>query len=345
MRHKFRATFGSSKVLKKDSTVLVLVDGSPESLVMLDMIKVGLDEDVLKKFYVNVAGVLFVDDLFLEISNDKRRESLEELKERLNYLNMTLLYASVADKETFSSFDERTFDESAEENFTSKLNQLKSLTSQQDFVRLRKNETASYVAESLGCSFILSPEISTELAKKLLTSVALGRGASVAQDVAFSDERYKILRPLRDISPIEVHHYLKLSGLKTITLPQFGQSRGEASSLQNLTAGFVDGLQNQFVSTVSTVFKTGDKLKQKNFGLKKFCKMCKAEVDCQGSETLFAVEYSRVVSTGHDPQFIEEKAKKAVDGADNFRKDLCHGCRNIFLDVSDSNDEVLSFIS
>ena len=81
------------------------------------------------------------------------------------------------------------------------------------------------------------------------------------------------------------------------------------------------------------------------------CRFCGATLDYRGSKTLFATEYSRLVSSrinaacSHEDILLKSKqmeldAERAVNGEDDqgeervLMKQLCHGCRNIFEDLN-----------
>lgn len=351
VRHKFKAALGSTKIVKRDATVMLVADNGPESVVMLDMIKNCLEQNVHQRLHVKIVGVLVIDERFLKNGETKGSDEdfLKDIKNRYEYLRMPLFYTSVAScSDPVSLIDDNLrLVKTKNESLKSKLSSLQSLTCQQEYLHRLRVTAMSTAANQLQAEFVFTPEISLDLAKLLLTNISLGRGASVALDVTFSDTRYeffKIIRPMRDLTIEEVHHYLILNNLSASKKSQkFGTDKAPSSSIQNLTASFVDGLQQQFCGTVSTVFKTGERLKGKNSGSKEICKVCLSPLDFHNSETLFATEYSRLVSefaNQHidEPEFIEGKAEEAVRGdLESKREKLCHSCRNIFIGVDDEN--------
>ncbi|XP_063699231.1 cytoplasmic tRNA 2-thiolation protein 2 [Culicoides brevitarsis] len=348
VRHKFKAALGSTKIVKRDATVLLVADEAPESVVMLDMIKNCIEQNIHQRLHVKIVGVLMIDEGFLGDNSD--RNGPKSFYERYKYLGMPLFYTNLArNQDSVKIIDEnwqQLDDDSKEKSLKQKLSALKSLTSQQEYLHSLRVAALSSAATELTAEFVFTPEISLDLAKLLLTNISLGRGASVALDVGFCDTRhvsFRIIRPMRDLTIEEIHHYLTLNGLSAASSTRFGLNKGPNASIQNLTAQFVDGLQQQFCGTVSTVFKTGERLKGKNAGNAEICKVCRSPLDFENSETLFATEYSRLVSefaNQHisEPEFIEEKAKEAVRGAEKSKKqNLCHSCRNIFMGVDDEN--------
>lgn len=353
VRHKFKAALGSTKIVKRDSTVLLVADGGPESVVMLDMIKNCLEQNVHQRLHVKVVGILVIDERFLKDGCEETNEDfVKETQSRFEYLQMPLYYTSVASctdpvRTIDDHWTQSKEDNAKKESLKTKLSSLQSLTCQQEYLHSLRVTAMSVAAKQLHAQFVFTPEISLDLAKILLTNISLGRGASVALDVTFCDTRhepsFKIIRPMRDLTIEEVQHYLALNNLTPGKSHKFGADKGSGTSIQNLTAQFVNGLQEQFCGTVSTVFKTGERLKGKNSGSTTICKVCLSPLDYENSETLLAIEYSRLVSqyaNQHiaDPEFIDRKAREAVHGDDEaLKQKLCHSCRNIFTGVDDEN--------
>ncbi|KAL5288114.1 CTU2 family protein [Megaselia abdita] len=331
-RHKFRATLGSSKILPKDSEVLLIFDGSSEALVLLDMLHYAQSQNKFKRLHCSTK-ILYID----ESSINKKTCNLKEIKSFLNSYDFPAFAINIASKslechelQSFSS----TNDGNSEwvENYTA----LKSTTTRKDLLEVHRKKLIESVTKQLKCGFVFFPQISTQLASTLLTNVALGRGASVASDVALVDNRFpgiKIVRPLKDLNQEEVDVYLKVRGLKTLC-PEFSESSKE-TSIQSITKSFVNGLQKDYSSTVSTIFRTGGKIASKDSS--KLCSYCKSPLDIEESETLLATEFSRIVSENANQDEVTESVNKleklALQGLhDGDLAHLCHGCRNIHRD-------------
>lgn len=352
VRHKFRATLGSTKIVPKNSRVLMLADGSAQSVALLDMVKFGVEDELFKKLHVIIGGVLVIDDLTLcGLEELERQRLLNELHTSLEYLSMPLYLVAVTD-EKIQPFESKV-KESPTSNITSRFDQVKSLTERQDLLHQIKRRLILKAANELNCPFVFTNDIGLDIAQKLLTNISLGRGAGVTLDVGFCDDRWdsvKIIRPLRDLVPLEVENYLKLNNLKPVVLPKYGAIKGDSASIENLTAAFVNNLQKQFPSTVSTVFKTGDRLKATEYENKGRCRVCQSGLDCAKSETLFAIEYSRIVAEHadkhlDDTDLIQQEANKRVHGADrDYKAELCYSCRNIIIEGTDL-DEIFGEIS
>uniref|UniRef100_A0A182NGW9 Cytoplasmic tRNA 2-thiolation protein 2 n=1 Tax=Anopheles dirus TaxID=7168 RepID=A0A182NGW9_9DIPT len=387
VRHKFRATLGSSKIVRRGSRVLVVFTGTQENVTLLDMIRFGLEQDSFKQLRI-VPVLLYVDDEFVERTNETRLDLLAKRLDVLRqFINFPMYYTvSGSSKHVELNLDEAFVPsdfQADETRLTQALDALRSVSSKQDLLEQVRKQTYRKMASALDCNYVFLSDIGIDLAKMLLSNVALGRGCSLAQDVAFCDDRddtVKLIRPIRDLNPDEISNYFQFSETPLRYLPQ-EKLFMEKPSLQNLTAKFIDNLQQSFPSTVSTVFRTGDKLdapkagpvaigsKEESDLLALFdgtltlgdnsspaavidrCRFCGAALDYHGSKTLYATEYSRLVSSrinaacSHEDILQKSKqmeldAERAVNGDDGgerraLLKHLCHGCRNIFTDIND----------
>jgi cytoplasmic tRNA 2-thiolation protein 2 len=119
------------------------------------------------------------------------------------------------------------------------------------------------VARKQGFSKVLVGDNATRLAVRLLGDVAQGRGRTIPLDTGFIDDRATdvlLIRPLREFPANEVVMYATFNGLHSVSIPHLTTLEPEHTSIERLTESFVAGLQVDFPSTVSTVFRTGDKL-------------------------------------------------------------------------------------
>ncbi|XP_031728935.1 cytoplasmic tRNA 2-thiolation protein 2-like [Anarrhichthys ocellatus] len=120
-----------------------------------------------------------------------------------------------------------------------------------------------HTARTEGYSKVLLGDNCTRLAVKLLTSISLGRGAQLAQDTGFSDSRYGdiiLVRPMRDYSAKEIAYYNRMFGVPSVFILSLDTKTADKSSIQRLTESFVTRLQADFPSTVSTIYRTSEKL-------------------------------------------------------------------------------------
>ncbi|XP_020804739.1 cytoplasmic tRNA 2-thiolation protein 2 [Drosophila serrata] len=335
VRHKFRAALGAAKVLPRDSEVLLVLDGSAESLVLMDMLHFAQTQNTFKRLHCN-ARVVYVEDQTLQQGDSVDVESLQALSQQYEPFEFHVieLGAPASSLRTIKEYSPTASKEIG--RLAIKLEKLRSLTARQDYLQQERKNLIASVAQQLHCSHVFESSISVDLATQLLTTIALGRGGSAALDVALLDDRLaggvKLLRPLKDLNEQEVQFYVHAQRLKPLlkSCLRYGQERGEAASLQNLTSAFVTNLQQNYASTVSTVFRTGDKIAPKTHPEQASCVHCQSALDFQLSDTLLAIEYSRSVSEAgvalyKNGEDLEGMAKKRLESQDG----LCHACHRI----------------
>lgn len=370
-RHKFRASLGSTRIVQRGAKVALIIDGSIESGVMLDMVRYGLSQEKFKRLTIQPC-VVYVDSTCTSgKSLDTRKRYIVEIFKLIEYFQFDAYYMSiikgapVVKIENSNSF---AFDNNIvrlEEKFVNQIKSLRSITSTDDFLQTARTNAIRWAATQTDCKYAFVSSISHQIAANLLVNVALGRGSSVANEISFADSRdddkAKIFRPLRNVTQLEIETYVYLNKnlnqlLQSINCLNIDKDICTGPCIQNLTKDFVTNLQENFASTVSTVFRTGDKIaaaasstqSEKAIKTKETCKFCHSDLDFNDSATLFAIEYSRCVSACanrnevNDVDLMKKRATNNVlgtgddDELDNLMKVLCHGCRNIFRNLNDS---------
>lgn len=371
IRHKFRANLGCTKIVARGANVLVTYDGRTESSVLLHLIQFACTLTKFKKLAIK-PYVLYIDDTCCQLQQrfaaddnneryQRRADHITEVFRLCSAFGMPAHYTTVADyphvdmtADTATSMNyEHLF--TVENCFTNTLNEIGSLSARQDFLHCRREKITRKVAEHLKCPYVFTAETCPDLAIKLLANIALGRGNSVSHDVSFCDTRsssVQIIRPIMDFDGIDISTYVQVNAIECLPIEKLmddgsGNSAAAAAdddafgSIQNLTKFFIDDLQVNFQSTVSTVFRTGNKLAKAGAEVVgqatksgTSCFLCGSNRDDENSATLQAIEYSRNVST---------TKLNDCDGAghNNNNKDikvLCHACSNMFLDCKEDSN-------
>ncbi|XP_075795995.1 cytoplasmic tRNA 2-thiolation protein 2 isoform X1 [Pelodiscus sinensis] len=140
---------------------------------------------------------------------------------------------------------------------------VKTLTAKEELLQALRTHLILHTARAQGYSKVLMGDSCTRLAVKLLTNLSLGRGASLAMDTGFSDDRHGdvlVVRPMREYSAKEIAFYNRLFGVPTVLTPALDTRAPEKASIHRVIERFLYGLQAEFPSTVSTVYRTGEKL-------------------------------------------------------------------------------------
>lgn len=354
VRHKFRATLGSTKIVRRNSKVLIDYSGRIEDICLIHMIQYGLDQETYKRLCIEPELVYIDDFVLVNADPSERLENIRKKRDVLNQIGkLKCHFVSIAENvpELPESLSEISLDSiltksKGEQEFIKCFNLLKSMTAKQDFIDVTRNQVLRRLAKKLDIEYVFLSDTSLALATRLLTNISLGRGSAVASDVSFTDDRgdVKFIRPIKDLNFNEIENYVRISDLKYQNSIQYGINDGKSVSIQNLTSNFIEGLQKNYSSTVSTVYRTCSKIAPKIDETGNRCKMCQSALDYSNSETLFATEFSRLVSqvggkeeNSKDLKTIEDQAKSALCNETSRMNKLCHGCRNIFIGIDDNN--------
>lgn len=140
---------------------------------------------------------------------------------------------------------------------------VKTHTARDELLSTLRQHLLLHITRSEGYNKLMLGDSCTRLAMKLLSSISLGRGAQAALDTGFSDSRYGdviAVRPMRDYSAKEIAYYNHLFSVPSVFIPGLDFKTSEKDSIQRLTESFVTKLQAEFPSTVSTIYRTSEKL-------------------------------------------------------------------------------------
>nr|XP_060644096.1 cytoplasmic tRNA 2-thiolation protein 2 [Anolis sagrei ordinatus] len=191
---------------------------------------------------------------------------------------------------------------------------VKTLTAKEELLQTLRTHLILHVARTHGYSKVMMGESCTRVAVKLLTNLCLGRGAFLAADTGFSDNRYGdvlFLRPMREYPAKEIAFYNRLFGVPSVFIPALDTKASERASIHRLIESFLYKLQSEFPSTVSTVYRTGEKLSGDTGGLSEptQCLFCLCSLDTN------VVDGSSLQSTLLSEQLCKKKTSPSP-GAD-----------------------------
>lgn len=343
VRHKFRASLGSTKIVRRDAKILIVYDGGPKSSVLLDMLRFAFFQDTYKKLHFE-PHVLYIDDSILyDLSDEQICNRLRHVGVLLKQFGFNSYCTSIVDSShplySYEEYMDRPSDNVKVDEFKMKLDAMASHTSCDDYIGNVRTNIIRSIASKLNANFAFTSEIESDLAKIFLTNITLGRGGSVCQDIAFCDTRgnVPIIRPIRNLDIVEVEHYIKFNKIECLDLKELDIDGLFDKSLQNITKSFVDELQTNFPSTISTIFRTGEKISgitidQSQIINEGNCSFCTSGIPTEKSRTIQSLEYSRFVSENSCNDRLNFN-----DDSRNFSK-LCYGCENILKDISDKSN-------
>ncbi|NXD04891.1 CTU2 protein, partial [Certhia familiaris] len=163
-------------------------------------------------------------------------------------------------------------------------------TAREELLEMLRTHLIVQTARDRGYSKVMMGESLTRVAIKLLTNLSLGRGAFLAVDTGFTDQRHgdvMVVRPMRDYTAKEIAFYNLFFGVPTVIVPPLFTKRREKPSIHQLVERFLLGLQEEFPSTISTVYRTGEKLSPepaKASSESQRCLLCLCGLDIDGGE-------------------------------------------------------------
>ena len=186
--------------------------------------------------------------IFLENYQEKCRQFCED--------NSTMAVVDLKEMDT----DFNGLAEAARSSFQ----KIKTSSAKEDIHRSLHLQILSTFAEILKSTKVMMSEVSTDLAARLLNTVAVGRGLYVPNETQYLDTRLPgltFINSMREFTPKECAFYLRRLAISPITIISHSTlSDPIVGSMNRLTDTFISGLQANFPSTVSTVMKTGAKL-------------------------------------------------------------------------------------
>lgn len=170
------------------------------------------------------------------------------------------------------------------------------------------------------------------------------------------------MRPLREFTKKEISYYNLFCELEAVITPSFSTLQSSNVSVQKLTEKFITELQEEFPSTVYTIFRTGDKLSMDESSLAdndKICLLCKGVIsDCKEEfDAVKDTQFSKKVSEGKEDRVRSSEVLSPCNGEKSegeccgscgtkkmkwekcdIEKYFCYGCNLIIRDM-------VSFIS
>ncbi|XP_065517333.1 cytoplasmic tRNA 2-thiolation protein 2 isoform X2 [Lathamus discolor] len=217
---------------------------------------------------------------------------------------------------------------------------VQTLTAKEELLQMLRIHLILQTARTKGYTKVMTGETCTRVAVKLLTNLALGRGAFLAVDTGFKDNRHgdvMVVRPLREYMAKEIAFYNHFFNVPTVIAPPLPTKRRDKPSIRHVVENFLMELQEDFPSTISTVYRTGEKLsadRTKPSCESERCLLCLCALDLDGEEEL-ALEPTLIIDDAelekngccHDPPAAGAERKSA------YIPLLCYGCRLTFKEL------------
>lgn len=270
--------------------------------------------------------ILISDDATLEGTIDERnlhRKIAKEIKDS-GFNGYTVSLNQVLNKE--DALDIKPIDQDInheqEDRLRAILNNLPDDTSRIDLLNQLRRKLLILAARKLNCNKIFVADSAMDIATKVLGDVCLGRGAQLSTLANFCDARYdiKILKPLRNFTQQELVYYSEHYKIKSVKLKEFNGT-ASATSIQALAHNFTAGQESKFSGTVSTIFRTAEKISPRinaQQNAEDNCVLCDARLDTTSSNNevsaMRAIAISKRVSSNIETRISSNKE----DGESNY---------------------------
>ncbi|MFH4979536.1 hypothetical protein AB6A40_006245 [Gnathostoma spinigerum] len=314
VKHKFSSAIGKRRVYRDGNAkeTLIIFEGTSASAFLLAMIVEGLKPSAHKK--------LTIDPTVMVLLSVRDRNEIECVVQKISEFRIVLPvrwffihYAAILSSSLESSFGEEVVGLKELDNWNYLLESCQSETIRVELMRIVRTNLCVRVAEYLRIGKVMFPDSADYLAKCALSTLALGRGCSIASLTAVVQRLMtaSIIRPLRDISEKEICIVNKFqnSDQFLIILPDFCASEGrtkQSNNIQDLTADFITTLQlDGYCGTIPTVLGTASKLQSVTTGKQK-CELCFSSYDPENELDRFCYGCNRVVSEIRSSAVLEE---------------------------------------
>ncbi|EOB08765.1 UPF0432 protein C16orf84-like protein, partial [Anas platyrhynchos] len=150
----------------------------------------------------------------------------------------------------------------------------------------------------------------------------------------FVDSRHgdvTLVRPMREYMAKEIAFYNHFFGVPTVITPPLSTKRREKTSIHRLMESFLLGLQADFPSTISTVYRTGEKLSaapaEASSELQR-CLLCLCAMDIDGGWWHWGHGAGAGATVpAHHP------SPRRADSRAAFIPLLCYSCRLTFKEM------------
>ncbi|NXG64459.1 CTU2 protein, partial [Hemiprocne comata] len=214
-------------------------------------------------------------------------------------------------------------------------------TAREELLQMLRTHLILQTARTRGYAKVMTGESCTRLAIKLLTNLTLGRGAFLAVDTGFVDNRpgdVMVVRPMREYTAKEIAFYNHFFHVPTVIAPPLPTKRREKPSIHRLIERFLLGLQEDFPSTISTVYRTGEKLSpapaMANCESER-CLLCLCALDIAGGEwgRWWELGQLRGGVAGHHAGTSDGPCPHRTESKAAFIPLLCYGCRLTFKEL------------
>lgn len=371
--HKFRATIGKARVIRTGEKVLLAFSGGPSSSAMLHLVCEGLSCTAPKKLRFE-PGIAFINEgEVLKQSGEERSKYIEQIRGVVgrtefpfHLINLEDIFSQVLyaqDDARCCKKSETAVSGSNAEKMRSLFDTMPSVTEKEDLLKTLRGQLLLAVARSEGYSKVMVADCATRLSVRLLSDISQGRGGDLPYDTGFSDDRHGdviFIRPMREFMTKEIALYNFFNSVQTVVIPTLATMGQSHVGIDRLTEEFVSGLQADLPFTVSTIFRTGDKLSVKESPEDvASCALCGIPMNVDPTLLSTLTDSLSTVELSTEDKNAPQSASECCGGCesecsnssseqqltrDNILEALCYGCRLTFKGTKFDLSDLPSFV-
>ena len=372
--HKFRATIGKARAIRAEEKVLLAFSGGPSSSAMLHLVCEGLSDTAHKKLRFE-PGIAFIDEgEVMRQSEEERSKYIEQIRNAatrakfpFHQLNLDDIFVSEKypqdDAMSCKKFERPESGSNHAEKLRNLFDATLSTTAKEDLLRTLRGKVLLTTARNEGYSKVMLADCATRISVRLLSDISQGRGGDLPYDTGFSDDRHGdviFIRPMREFMTKEIALYNFFNNVKTVSIPTLATMSHSHASIDRLTEDFVSGLQADLPFTVSTIFRTGDKLSVKESSEDvTACSLCGVPMNVDPTLLSTLTDSLSSVALSADDNITPKSASDCCGGCDsgcstssfeqqltkdNILDTFCYGCRLTFKDTKFGVSDLPSFV-
>ncbi|KAK9718435.1 Cytoplasmic tRNA 2-thiolation protein 2 [Popillia japonica] len=318
--HKFKAFLGKHRFIRKDDWVLVNYEVGHSITSLLHFLRSGIDVKTPKQLKFKPI-ILYIERNY-HLSIEERRNLLETINRQVKEFNFDIYFVSFLNEDDLDQINKICNDKVTP-------------TIRTELYKQFERRLLVDCAKALGCRHVFACDLAVDVASQILTNVSLGRGSYLQMDIGICDSRddnVNIIKPLRFFDIKELVFYNYFNELIPVVIRK--EEADPYSSVQNLMVNFVQNLQTNFPSTITTVVKTGDKLSMdKEIFNNRKCELCSLPIEDRNSglTSAEATDFSHWLST-YRPELETRSPERYNEALVRFERDdskYCFSCSKI----------------
>ncbi len=320
--HKFKSNLRTSCKIRQEDYLLVCISGGNFSMSMLELFRESFNDSNSKRKLFFKIKILYIDDsIFLKdkekvINEKQKRKQFIENKLNEYKFDYEILYLEKVmnlNNEDFKVKEKNEYDNILMDKFFKIFENIPNEGGfRTKFIQICINNLIFSYALKNNFTKIVFGNNGQGLVRQSFFNIITGNGKDIKHNITQLDNTYlngKILiyRPLQDFFDKEIlyfNHYNKVQ----IIYPVY-----KDDNISLFLSSFIGKLQSEILSTVPSVINTIEKVLQ--YKNENICKFCLASLD----KNMNMLEFGLDNVLNNDDCILN--------------KELCYGCRRIFMDV------------